>query len=303
VVRGGFFHSVYGTFDYRAGCYDLRDGRQQLIDMIGPGMLSLRNNRLILPSSPLVVTGAEELAFCICTSDRLGMIQDLNFAMYGMKNLPTTQSGTDGDGNPLPPLLSRLTSDGFRVRNHITQKFHVFPPHLFAQFIVIVCADFMEQGALPGGAHDMDLCLFRFLRYRYFNDLLRYVSPFLHVIPPVFQKYLWESSFQEPTRQELQMIMALWKPLVMTESCDSVYHLTLHEKNLLVGMVEKYPYLIEPHVALACGLEDGEDVEGHNRKQLCQTSLRLIEEWGMLSYKKASMKDVLKKIHQILEEE
>jgi hypothetical protein len=232
------------------------------------------------------------------------MIQDLNFAMYGMKTIPLT-SKTDGDddGNSLPPLLSRLTSDGFRVRNHITQKYHVFPPHLFAQFIVVVCADFMEQGALPGGARDMDLCLFRFLRYRYFNDLLRYVSPFLCVIPPVFKKYLWENSFQEPTREELQMIMSLWGPLVMNEACDSVYHLTLHEKNLLVRMVEKYPYLIESHVVLACGLEDGEDVEGYNRRDLCRTSLRLIEEWGMLSYKKASMKDVLKKIHGILEEE
>lgn len=230
------------------------------------------------------------------------MIQDLNLAMYGMKNPSVTKSAMVGDGNPLPPLLSRLTSDGFPVRNHITQKYHTFPPHLFAQFIVIVCADFMEQGALPSGAHDMDLCLFRFLRYRYFNDLLRYVSPFLYVIPPVFQKYLWENSFQEPTRKEIEMIMALWKPLVMNESCDSIYHLTLHEKNLLVGMVEKYPYLIEPHVVLACGLEDSEDVEGYKKKDLCQTSLRLMEEWGMLAYKKASMKDVLQKIHEIMED-
>jgi hypothetical protein len=44
VVRGGVFHSVYGTFDYRAGCYDLKDGRQQLIDLIGPGLnMPLRN--------------------------------------------------------------------------------------------------------------------------------------------------------------------------------------------------------------------------------------------------------------------
>lgn len=44
---------MYGTFDYRAGCYDLRDGRQQLIDLIGPGMLFL-NEEYIVDLSLLV---------------------------------------------------------------------------------------------------------------------------------------------------------------------------------------------------------------------------------------------------------
>jgi hypothetical protein len=249
--------------------------------------------------------GAEELAFCICTSDRLGMIQDLNYAMYGVRTIPLTRPVGCVDGNPLPPLISQLSAEGFRVRNHITQKYHIFPPHLFAQFIVVVCADFMEQGALPAGAHDMDICLFRFLRYRYFNDLLRFVSPFLHVIPPVFEKYLWDKSFTEPTRDEVQLLMLLWGTLVTNDpsSSASVYHLTPHEKDLLVDMIESYPYLIEPHVVLACGLESGETIEGHNRVELCQRSLRLIEEWGLLSYKKGTMKEVLKKIQGIIEED
>lgn len=36
VARAGLFHSVYGTFDYRGGCFDLRHGRSQLQSLIGP---------------------------------------------------------------------------------------------------------------------------------------------------------------------------------------------------------------------------------------------------------------------------
>ena len=36
VVRGGLFHSVYGTFDYRGGCCDLTKGRSELQNLIGP---------------------------------------------------------------------------------------------------------------------------------------------------------------------------------------------------------------------------------------------------------------------------
>lgn len=35
IVRGGFFHSVYGTFDYRFSLYDLRHGRDALSGLIG----------------------------------------------------------------------------------------------------------------------------------------------------------------------------------------------------------------------------------------------------------------------------
>lgn len=43
--------------DYRAGVYNLKEGRDPLRRVVGPG--------------------AEELAFAICTSDRLGLIFDL----------------------------------------------------------------------------------------------------------------------------------------------------------------------------------------------------------------------------------
>jgi hypothetical protein len=52
VTRAGLFHSVYGTFDYRGGCFDLRDGRSPLQNLIGP----------------VSATGACELLFgsCVC---------------------------------------------------------------------------------------------------------------------------------------------------------------------------------------------------------------------------------------------
>lgn len=35
IVRGGMFHSVYGTFDYRFSLFDLRNGRAELASLIG----------------------------------------------------------------------------------------------------------------------------------------------------------------------------------------------------------------------------------------------------------------------------
>jgi hypothetical protein len=141
VVRAGMFHSVYGTFDYRFSLFDLREGRASLSSLIGPA--------------------SEEIAFAICTSDRLGLLWDLMKAMYGkeyVQNLSKFGSSTaaspansseaataDKDGNPLTELKGRLTSDGFPVRNHITQQVHVLPAEFFAHFVIVMVADFMEQ--------------------------------------------------------------------------------------------------------------------------------------------------------------
>ena len=132
VVRAGLFHSVYGTFDYRYSLYDLRDGRSALRYLVGPG--------------------AEELAFAICTSDRIGLLRDLSIAMYGQdgaKQLlgggPSTEDHRAIAADDHPRLLATLTQDGFAVRNHITQKKHVLPADFFAQFVMVMIADFMEQ--------------------------------------------------------------------------------------------------------------------------------------------------------------
>ena len=143
----------------------------------------------------MVGPAAEELAFVICTSDRLGLICDLLVAMYGkeyvsirgiLSNVNRSElAGVKIDGNCYPPLKGQLSDEGFPVRNHITQKVSVLPPAFFAHFITVFCADFMDQGALSQGSCDMDVCLFQFLRFRFFNDVLRFVSPHLYVIPPV----------------------------------------------------------------------------------------------------------------------
>jgi hypothetical protein len=208
ICRAGLFHSVYGTFDYRTShFFDLRDGRQALRDLIGPA--------------------AEEISFAICTSDRLLLMRDLREAMYGKEAAkaalqansifgspaPVPLQNTDGspNGNPHPPVLHTLSPCGFQLRNHITQEFHVLPPELFASFIVVFCADFMDQGAAGTGSHDYDICLFQFQRYRFFRDILTFVGPYLHCKPPVMCKYMEldssakhdATSFAEPSRDEV----------------------------------------------------------------------------------------------------
>ena len=183
VVRAGMFHSVYGTYDYRAGVFDLRHGRTSLRSVVG--------------------AGAEELAFAICTSDRLGLMRELLTAMYGsecvtgwglISNIKRDTLEKNGDGNPYPKMTGKLTSEGFPVRNHITQREHIFPSEFFAHFVIVFVADFMDQGALAIGSSDMDVCLFQFIRFRFFNDVLRFVSPFLRVIPPVIQFFMFSVS-------------------------------------------------------------------------------------------------------------
>ena len=152
----------------------MRDGRDPLRRVIGPA--------------------AEEIAFAICTSDRLGLMGDLLEAMYGgqhisgkglLANIKREGLPKSSDGNQYPQLTGKLTAEGFPVRNHITQKSHVLTAEFFAQFVIVFVADFMDQGALGIGSADMDICLFQFMRFTFFNDVLKFVSPYLRVIPPV----------------------------------------------------------------------------------------------------------------------
>lgn len=285
VCRAGMFHSVYGTFDYRAGAFDLRQGRDSLRDLIGPG--------------------AEELAFAICTSDRLGLLSDLCDAMYGPGAI--SRYGTVNpsiklnklDGNALPPLVGRLSAEGFPLRNHITQVSHVIPPDCFAQFVVVFCADFMDQGALPMASADMDLCLFQFMRFRFFNDLLLFVSPFLRVPPQAFKKHMWDRPFLEPTRGEILDIKRMWALYSPSSAKPSV---TLEQdKNNLLRIMETYPYLAEPRLLLACVMDKGEILKGYTRQRLAASARDLIEDWGMMSYKKACMGFALNRIAELME--
>lgn len=243
ICRAGLFHSVYGTFDYRTShFYDLREGRQPLRDLIG--------------------AAAEEISFAICTSDRLILMRDLREAMYGKDNAraalqansifgspaPMAMENADGspNGNPHPPVLHTLSNSGFQVRNHITQEYHVLPPELFASFVVVFCADFMDQGAAGTGSHDYDICLFQFQRYRFFRDILTFVGPYLHSKPPVMCKYMdldldldldpscqqllehTAPSFAEPTRYEVRMMVHFHIYIFIDEFVCTIYSALYH---------------------------------------------------------------------------
>ena len=247
IARAGLFHSLYGTFDYRASVYDLRKGRDELRGLIGPA--------------------SEEIAFLICTSDRINLMRDLLTAMYG-KNAKSALGGgikKEGDGNPYPPRLDvTLSADGFPVMNHITQVTHLMPPHLFASFCIVMIADFMEQGALGLGSEDQDICFFTFLRYRFYSDLVLFIKPYLYVQPTVWCKYLCNNDFKEPLRVEVLFMKKMWfswvNPLVKGQS--PALTVTTTDKELLVHMVKKYDYLIEPRVTLAALIQPEEVVQG-----------------------------------------
>jgi hypothetical protein len=254
VVRAGMFHSVYGTFDYRYGVFDLRKGRGELTSLIG--------------------AGAEELAFGICTSDRIGLLSDILGAMYGYDNMG--RYGTmskhvvcnPADGNPAPPLIGELNKDGFLLRNHITQKQHIVPADYFAQFIVVMVADFMDQGVVGVSSADMDICLFQFMRYRFYNDILRFVAKHLRSIPPAFKRYMWDKEFIEPTRSEILRLKQIFAETVceFVRVCAVDGHcapikLSREKKEFLCRCIGVYPYILETRIMLAVTLAEGEIFE------------------------------------------
>ena len=242
----------------------------------------------------------------ICTSDRLGLLSDLYEAMYGFDVISRygklTALGQEKinplDGNPLPPLKGYLSESGFPLRNHITQRQHVIPANLFAHFMVVFCADFMDQGAQGGACKDMDICLFQFLRFRMFNDILRFVSPFLRVIPPVFQKYMWDKDFREPTRSEILRLKQIW-PQLFHNNNDSPC-LDESDKHMLHKMIESYPYLVEPQLALSASLKGNERYKGFTKRMLADSACNLLEEWGTMAYKKFSMRDALEFVNETM---
>lgn len=247
----------------------------------------------------------------ICTSDRLGLLSQLYEAMYGLDAISRYGQVSAAarallnpeDGNALPPLTGHLSKDGFPLRNHVTMQVHIIPASLFAQFMVVFCADFMDQGAQGGACSDMDICLFQFLRFRMFNDILRFVSPFLHVLPPVFQKYMWDKDFREPTREEVLRLKHIWKLLFKTQQQSDnklSTRVTSADKVMLASMIHAYPYLVEPQVALAASLGDAERYKGYTKRMLADSACNLLEEWGTMAYKKTSMKEVLNFIGQTM---
>ena len=58
-------------------------------------------------------------------------------------------------------------------------------------------------------------------------------------------------------------------------------------------MIQAYPYLVEPQVALAASLSNTERYKGYTKRMLADSAGNLLEEWGTMAYKKTSMKGVL----------
>jgi hypothetical protein len=272
VIRSGLFHSVYGTFDYRYSLYDLRQGREPLRSLIGPG--------------------AEELSFAICTSDRIGLLHRIAIKMYGhvasmsldgsssslewlygdhstAEDKATTASTiTAADGTTYPKMIGKLGPEGFMVQNHITQQFHALSPDLFAQYGMVMLADFMEQGVIALGAPDSDLCMFRFMRFRFWADFVNYLGDYVRVPPAPFVKYFGpDKAYIEPTRDEVTRFKALWMNIM--EKYHAFYHLKHRpsdaefqyvsaapdqDRQLALQMTQKYPYLAEPFLALGAQL-------------------------------------------------
>lgn len=297
VARAGLFHSLYGTFDYRFSIYDLRKGRDPLRSVIG--------------------AGAEELAFAICTSDRIGLTRDLVRAMYGSaaKDLFSSATGVDG-AIENPKLVGILGPEGFPVKNHITQSVHVMNPDLFAQYCMVMIADFMEQGVDPSNHPFADVTLFQFQTYRYFNDLIRFIKPYLRASPPVWDKYMGASDFREPNRTEIVAFKNLY--CLLLKSFDALNHkstgsnssvngfvyeaYSADELALVTDMTRKYPYLMEPHLALAAMTIPVNDSSQAKRVALAVRAEELLSEWGLLCVKSAGthgIKVVLKLAHSI----
>jgi len=282
VVRSGLFHSVYGTFDYRYSLYDLREGREPLRALIGPG--------------------AEELSFAICTSDRIGLLHRLAVRMYGhvasmtldgssaslewmygeksnatlgsKNNTAAKEStGTASDGSTYPKLIGELGPEGFPVQNHITQQMHMLSPDLFAQYGMVMLADFMEQGVIALGAPDSDICMFRFMRFRFWSDFVCFLGPYLRVMPAPFAKYMGKgSNFIEPNRNEVLRFKNLWVALMerfsvyssqhhRASDADFQFRASADDRAVVHHMSEKYPYLAEPFIALAAMLGASEKLE------------------------------------------
>jgi hypothetical protein len=278
VVRSGLFHSVYGTFDYRYSLYDLRDGREPLRSLIGPA--------------------AEELSFAICTSDRIGLLHRIAIKMYGHvasmsldgsssslewmygdhstaedKAMLQQNTGTAADGSTYPKLIGKLGKEGFSVQNHITQKFHSLSPDLFAQYCMVMLGDFMEQGVIAIGAPDSDICMFRFMRFRFWSDLVNYLGPYVRHPPTPFVKYM-SQDYIEPTRDEIIRFKALWMGIMekyhayysaQNKAADAEFQYVTasaaQDRQLALQMTQKYPYLAEPFIALAAMLGKTEKLE------------------------------------------
>jgi len=183
--------------------------------------------------------------------------------------------------DPANQMNAKLTSQGFQVSNHVTGKTHIVGPKVFAAFCIVMIADFMEQGVSGSGIYsDENVVMFSFVRLRFWADIIRFISPFLDVIPPIFEKFgmLEGKNFLEPTREEVLLLQPL-----LPKGNQREYKVTLSvkQKQVVEEMIEKYPYLPEARMILAGTMKAGEP----GREKLVNEALELYNDWGNLMFK------------------
>lgn len=167
----------------------------------------------------------------------------------------------------------------------------------------------MEQGFVSMFSTDLDACLFQFLRYGFFNDLIMFVKPYLRVMPPVFERYMGSKVYVEANRRQILIMKSTWKELLHSyveqrekegENMFFVFRsLGSEEKKVCDQLIKHCHYLPESRIILAASLPKSDK----RRITLAKESLGLLEEWGMLTIKSAGvhgMKEVLNLLEHLM---
>mmetsp|Transcript_15578 Transcript_15578/g.30582 ORF Transcript_15578/g.30582 Transcript_15578/m.30582 type:complete len:529 (-) Transcript_15578:151-1737(-) len=286
ICRGGFFHSVYGTNQYRAGIWGYNE----------------RNDLRTLIGAP-----AEELAFLICTAERSDLCHDLCARMYtpggklpaGIKALAARKAFLDFYKDPSNRMDRVLGEEGLALTNHITGQQHIFAPRVVAAFTVVMMADFLEQGVSGISYYEEDdIMFFQFIKLRFWADVLVYLRPHLDCVPSAFEKYsLLQGRFDEPDRQEILTLKRVWHTHTVPVTAGRVdTPLNEQDQQLLLGLVHKCPWIPEPQIALAVSLSlqrvpsittSFEAPTTLSAVSLANSSLEALQAWGMLHLKEA----------------
>lgn len=269
----------------------------------------------------MIGPSAECLSYLICTAERTELLQDLAILFYGPGTGDATntvanrirsrsyfqtyyfgngEKGSHGRKKEATRPAEVLGKEGFPVRNHVTGEVVRFPPKVFAAFMMVLIADFLEQGvSSPLLYPDEDIGIFQFVRLIFFADCIRFISPYLDVIPSVWEEcgLLKDSRFAEPTREELVALKRIWDDHVAVGALR-LHEISSQDEELLRRMTEKYPFIPEPMAALAATCKSkGKEGKGE-RERLKREAMRLVEQWGMLFYKQVGH---IKDFHEAVE--
>jgi hypothetical protein len=112
---------------------------------------------------------------------------------------------------------------------------------------------------------------------------------------------MWDKDFREPKRAEILRLKDIWKVLFDGDNAvDQIREraragVGMKDKLLLATMIHEYPYLVEPQLCLAAALGSAPSdcYMGFTRRMLAGSATDLLEEWGMLAYKKTNMKQAM----------